>query len=406
MWPRMRDDYEPGSADPGQSLVKSSGQDAWEPGAEPGSGAVDSVNGKTGDVVLSASDVGIPTSADDGDVLTWDDGSGAWVARSGTSVTVNGVEPDESGNITIDALTWDDFPTLAVNRVPDPQSKTSGAATYAMTRITTGLPEGFAHGIESARTGSLNSIVATITLGGATNADPLRIPVTPGETVVATAYEWCDQPSCRGKIDLLFYDATDTLLSTEPQGAWTDMATSTWTRVEGDPEVVPAGATLVRPRVQMSVAGGKTVTGALGRTTGLQVDVDTAKPYGDGTREGWVWSGTAHASASRKIFATGGGGGGGTVDGDAELVAWTAGEAYQATSATYDASGIVSTATVVWPDGGTGTLTVTASSAEHGTVDGYNITHTERGRRVTQPTVTRATDGTPTTVPALTVGAI
>ena len=103
MWPRMRDDYEPGSANPGQSLVKSSSQDAWEPGAEPGggggggSGAVDSVNGKTGAVVLSASDVGIPASADDGQVLTWDASSGEWVAGSGTSGS--GLEPTATPGI-------------------------------------------------------------------------------------------------------------------------------------------------------------------------------------------------------------------------------------------------------------------------------------------------------------------
>ena len=93
MWPRMRDDYEPGSANPGQSLVKSSSQDAWEPGAEPGGG------GGGASTLAGLSDVDT-TGASEGDVLTRE--GGVWVAAaptdSGTSVTAT---PNGNGTTTL-----------------------------------------------------------------------------------------------------------------------------------------------------------------------------------------------------------------------------------------------------------------------------------------------------------------
>ena len=82
MWPRMRDDYEPGSANPGQSLVKSSSQDAWEPGAEPGGGGG---GGGGASSLADLTDVDL-TGAADGDTLVRE--GGQWVARNSTSVTL------------------------------------------------------------------------------------------------------------------------------------------------------------------------------------------------------------------------------------------------------------------------------------------------------------------------------
>lgn len=71
---------------------------------------------------------------------------------------------------------------------------------------------------------------------------------------------------------------------------------------------------------------------------------------------------------------------------------------------TNDADGAPISASVVWPDGVTGTYSGTASTTFPGAVDAYTITRT--GTPVltyTQPAVTRDTSGYVTNRPAITV---
>lgn len=82
---------------------------------------------------------------------------------------------------------------------------------------------------------------------------------------------------------------------------------------------------------------------------------------------------------------------------------WTESEAYEATSIARDSDGVVTTATVKWPDGSGGTFTTTAKNATWTAIDSYTISHTDSGQTVTQSTVTRNSDGEITTKPALTV---
>lgn len=58
------------------------------------------------------------------------------------------------------------------------------------------------------------------------------------------------------------------------------------------------------------------------------------------------------------------------------------------TQTSADAFGNVATASVVWPDGSTGTYTV-LEVTENGFVNSYQITHDSTGQTVTQPSVTR-----------------
>lgn len=88
------------------------------------------------------------------------------------------------------------------------------------------------------------------------------------------------------------------------------------------------------------------------------------------------------------------------------LVAWTLVQAFQVVSATRDANEAITTASVVWPDGATGTFTTdTASTAFPGAIDAYHVTHVLNGttKTVTQPAVTRDTGGAVTAQPALVV---
>lgn len=88
------------------------------------------------------------------------------------------------------------------------------------------------------------------------------------------------------------------------------------------------------------------------------------------------------------------------------LIDWTLSEAFTVSSVTYDSQGVISSAAVVWRDGGTGTFTTTIVNQTFLTIDAFNVTHVGLGRRVTQPAVTRNDQGQVTVRPALTVGAI
>lgn len=78
------------------------------------------------------------------------------------------------------------------------------------------------------------------------------------------------------------------------------------------------------------------------------------------------------------------------------LVAWTNSEAYSVTSATRDGNEAIVTATVVWPDGGTGVFTTdTASVAFPGAIDAFHITYIKGpvSHTITQSLVTRDASG-------------
>lgn len=70
---------------------------------------------------------------------------------------------------------------------------------------------------------------------------------------------------------------------------------------------------------------------------------------------------------------------------------------------TVDTSNYVTSASVAWPDGTPGTLTITSRDAT-GAVLGYNITYgSPVTKTYTQPTITRNTAGAATNVPQIVV---
>lgn len=88
-----------------------------------------------------------------------------------------------------------------------------------------------------------------------------------------------------------------------------------------------------------------------------------------------------------------------------QLKDWTEGGAYEILTITYDTNytDVVSTATVKWPDGSTGTFTTTTLNITFLSVDAYTVTHTTSAKTVTQAAVTRDDDGKVLIKPALTV---
>lgn len=88
---------------------------------------------------------------------------------------------------------------------------------------------------------------------------------------------------------------------------------------------------------------------------------------------------------------------------DDELVKWAQGKNYEQVVITRDSEGRVTSMTVLWPDNSVGVYTSTDYNATHEAYDGYNITHTNSGKTVTQTAVTRDTEGAVIIKPALTV---
>jgi len=154
---------------------------------------------------------------------------------------------------------------------------------------------------------------------------------------------------------------------------------------KGDTVVGPAGPNQVSDATESLFGNGVLISDAAGNVDVVLFGGDSTKYLSD--------DGTMSVPPS-----TGGG-----LSQTELLRQWTAGECYQATSATFDSDGVVTTATVLWPDGATGTFTRTAKNSTFSVVDAYTITHVTFGKTVTQATVTRDSSGNVTTKPALTI---
>lgn len=90
-------------------------------------------------------------------------------------------------------------------------------------------------------------------------------------------------------------------------------------------------------------------------------------------------------------------------DENATIIGWAASEAYAINSATRDSDGVITTASVVWPDGSTGTFTRTTKNSTFLTIDAYTVTHANSGKTATQSAVTRDASGNVTAQPAITI---
>ena len=109
----------------------------------------------------------------------------------------------------------------------------------------------------------------------------------------------------------------------------------------------------------------------------------------------------AHADIRALIAALAGGS---TIP-DWRLIEWTESKAYQMLVVTYDVTypSVIASATVQWPDGSSGVLTITSFDAAKLVELGFTLTHVASGKTVTQAAVTLNAYGFVITKPALTV---
>lgn len=88
------------------------------------------------------------------------------------------------------------------------------------------------------------------------------------------------------------------------------------------------------------------------------------------------------------------------------LSQWALGQAFTISAATRNTNEAITTASVVWPDGATGTYTADILSASFpGAVDAYHVTYVWSAgtKTITQAAVTRDSSGAVTAQPAPTV---
>lgn len=88
------------------------------------------------------------------------------------------------------------------------------------------------------------------------------------------------------------------------------------------------------------------------------------------------------------------------------LLQWAYGNIFQLVSATRDSNEAIVTASIIWPDGSTGTFTTdVASTAFPGAIDAWHATYVNNGvtKTITQPVVTRDANGAVTAQPAITI---
>ena len=88
------------------------------------------------------------------------------------------------------------------------------------------------------------------------------------------------------------------------------------------------------------------------------------------------------------------------------LMGWALSQSFTVVSGVRDSNGALTSATITWPDGATGTFTATnLSSSFPGAIDGWSATYVKGSvtATITQPPVTRDVTGAVISQPAITV---
>lgn len=86
------------------------------------------------------------------------------------------------------------------------------------------------------------------------------------------------------------------------------------------------------------------------------------------------------------------------------LIEIVSAEGYQLVNINRDSDSVITTASVIWPDGKSGTFTTLVKNTTWLTIDSFSITYNGAPvKTITQPAVTRDINGAVTTKPLLTI---
>lgn len=88
-----------------------------------------------------------------------------------------------------------------------------------------------------------------------------------------------------------------------------------------------------------------------------------------------------------------------------QLKSWAYVQSFSIVSATRNAKNVITTASILWPNGATGTFTADTINARYNTIDAWHATHTinDVTKTVTQTAVTRNSKGAVTEQPTITI---
>ena len=88
-----------------------------------------------------------------------------------------------------------------------------------------------------------------------------------------------------------------------------------------------------------------------------------------------------------------------------QLLDWAYVQAFAITSATRNTDDVITTASIVWPDGATGTFTTDTINTTYNAIDAWHATHILDAvtKTVTQTAVTRNSNGAVTAQPVITI---
>lgn len=115
------------------------------------------------------------------------------------------------------------------------------------------------------------------------------------------------------------------------------------------------------------------------------------------------------ATTGLTTFTTNDDGSGGSGDDGANvtnetLIDWVAGESFQMTNKVYDAnSGVVLSSPIVWPDGTAGQYLLLVQNATYPKADSWKVTYLAKAKTVTQPLITRDSNGEAIVTPQLVI---
>jgi len=88
-----------------------------------------------------------------------------------------------------------------------------------------------------------------------------------------------------------------------------------------------------------------------------------------------------------------------------QILNWAYIQAFAITSATRNSNDVITTASIVWPNGATGTFTTDTINTTYNAIDAWHATHilNSTTKTVTQATVTRNSNGAVTAQPIITI---
>lgn len=206
---------------------------------------------------------------------------------------------------------------VRTNLALDPELLVAGGSLNASlystpTRDTTTVPPGTTNSLSVTRTAtSPSQAIGSVYLCGISNTDPLRVLVTPGQTISVAVYVRTDHANGGRAQVSINWKASDgsnsaTMTSSAVGG---NFAAGTWSVIKYENVVVPAGTAYILPTVTIFTTDStNAITGAKAWFGAVMIEsAATAGTYFDGSTPSaggyaYAWTGAANSSTSTETL--------------------------------------------------------------------------------------------------------